>query len=283
MHKTLIKIFSATLFITFIIWNRVLRERLNFSLKDIDLTCLKIVILITLIMYFSIIIFLNIKKLLYVQKKSKIIEQIFDRFYVNKLISYVKEYVTESPQYLYEILTQNIRLTITNNTLIYNYIMKFKNPHIIGLGLWHIPQVIIATTFLVDILYYHQLKYFFVSLNLLTIYIITRVIWFILEYHTRRNLDDCYDYLTVTYLPEHENYAINLKSVNQFPINGLSFKEACYQYEHLISKLTLNNHINLRLRNFDGAKNYYNPYFQIYTSLCFLIGWISYLYIILHL
>jgi hypothetical protein len=155
---------------------------------------------------------------------------------IKKISEYFKTYILDSPQYFYEKLTKNIKFTIKKKNMLYKSIQYIKNPLIIGIGLWHIPQVIIAFTFLVDIIYFHQLKYFLISLNFLSIYLLIRIIWFILEYHTRQNLDYCYSFLKVIYIPEKDYYAISLKDYEKFYFYVLSFEEASAKYNDLINK-----------------------------------------------
>jgi len=199
------------------------------------------------------------------------------------IVKYFKTYVLDSPQYFYEKLAKNTKITITKNMLYKSIQYIRKNPLIIGIGLWHIPQVIMASTFLVDVICFHQLNHFFITLNLLSIYLCTRILWFILEYHTRQNLDYCYRYLNVTKIPGEDYYEISLKDYEKFYANVLSFEEASAKYEALINKLKLNNHINISLREFDGIRDYYKDHFGIFTSFCFTVGWICYLLIILNL
>jgi len=266
----------------FVFWNRFLYTRTNILLDDVTVTPWLIITIIMFILYFSLTIYLHFKKVFRIQKRLKIVEKLFTFLKIRKILEYFKTYVLDSPQYFYEKLTINTKITITKNML-YKSIMYIQNPLIIGIALWHIPQVIIASTFIIDVICFHQLKHFLITLNLLSVYLCTRIVWFILEHHTRQNLDYCYSYLNVIKIPEKDIYHITLKDFEQFPSNGLSFNEASTQFHELINKLKLNNHLNISLREFDGARDYFNSHFSIYTSFCFTMGWIFYLLIILQL
>jgi hypothetical protein len=91
---------------------------------------------------------------------------------------------------------------------------------------------------LIDVIYFHELRHFLLSLYLLSIYLCTRLLWFILEFHTRQNLDYCYSYLSVIKRPDEEMYDVRLKDFEEIPPNGLSFEEATAQFHELINKLT---------------------------------------------
>ena len=78
--QTLIKYFFAILIIIFTIWNRFLRERGNTIVSVIPLFII-IILKICLIIFFAILLYINSKTILRIQRKSKYIENILLKDY----------------------------------------------------------------------------------------------------------------------------------------------------------------------------------------------------------
>lgn len=159
-----IRIILGILIINFILWNRLIRERMPIEITELSLHN-SIIIIIIILLILGLI--LNIKKLMPTRKKSsKLIDKILSMSWLMKIQQYLS-----SPKYLYEKLSdkysfqQVIEKPFSYLTIYLNY------PKRLTLLFLIIPKILFAILFFTDVVFYHQfnLIYSFIFLPLIPI------------------------------------------------------------------------------------------------------------------
>jgi hypothetical protein len=131
-----------------------------------------------------------------------------------------------------------------------------------------LPRMVVSTAFLIDIVVYNQFAYFYIVLVLLIVPLTYKAFVYILQAFGSRNclvLEECLivkqesngDYIfKVSPFYSHDAITLNIEKNHWLMLNSI---------RHLMDSLT-----SL------GAR--YIPYALIYTSSCYILGWIFYLH-----
>jgi len=297
--KTLIKFVIGIIFIVSIFWIRFIYKREIILLNEISLNLFQITIKLLLIIFFLFILYLNITKILKYSTRN-IIPQ---NKYIKRLLILVKEYVIDTPGFIYKKITMNKDYDLVCDKFAYE--LTFYNPKYIIITFLVIPQILIATIFLIDIFYFKILHYFFISLNLLIVILIVRLLRFVIEIFSRRRTFHMEQYLNIEKVDSkgfNFNFKENLPPKQLFTLLPKKNKEIISaQISLLPPELQKKPHLPLIIIEdtliplariwyhyrsisdyitlFDEIYYKYIPFVHIYTSLCFATGWSYYLYI----
>lgn len=205
MLQTLIKYFIAVIIIVFVAWNRFFRKRgqvsLNFSFP------LELIITsnFCFVIFFGCIMFINMKKIFNIKKQSSFIKTILESVIIKNILYLLQEYVLKAPEFLYKNLTKNMDLQPILETPGSYFTAYCKYPRIIVISFIKIPVILVATTFLIDNLFFGNLTHFFQSLILLIPLLIMKLWLFMLESYSTRRLDYLIQFLVVTHDPKKKN------------------------------------------------------------------------------
>lgn len=298
IRQTSIKSFFGVSIIIIICWIRFITKRESVNIDEIIPSTTQIIVKGLLIIFFSILLYLNIRKLLLLNSKI----QIQNYKFFEKFMILIKEYFSESPAFFYRKITLNKDYDLVLDKLANK--ITYYNPKYIIICLIIVPQMIIATTLVIDVTYFNQLKYFFISLNLLILVLIIRILPFIFEVLSERRAYHLEQYLTIEKVDDgfKFNYKKELPSKQSFsllPNDGQEFPRISL----IVPELQVKNQIPLILTSdwliplgkswyyyryiYDYMIHFryliqkYTSYMQIYTTLCYIIGWSYYLFLIL--
>jgi len=279
IFRTLIKYFFASVIILFIIWNRFFRVRDNISTTFHIPIELFILFDICLIFFFLFVFYTNIKKILNYNKRSKI----FNYKIIVKIREFIQEYVINSPEFIYIQLTKNkdlkpfLELPGSYFTVYCNY------PRIITIVFLILPLIIIATCFLFANLFYSDLTIFFKSLILLIPMLFMRLWLFILTSYSNRRLIHVYQFINVSYVESEKQFKLHLKEDNQLPnIDNFPIEKIKQQFPVLCNFWEIYSKIYSFMKDIDTFHISCMPYVQVYTSVCYIIGWSFYLLLVLY-
>jgi hypothetical protein len=291
-HNYKLSVVLVGFFLTLLfIWNRFIRVRLPKNLTEIPNEAITITIVIILIISFVCIIFYNMRIILKISPKAnslvkRMIYKIGDNNIVNKITTFCITYLVNSPKTFYEYIFDYINVSsIIELPVSYLLVFMLKRPHSIIYILTNtIPKVIISTIFLLDVFYFHNLHYFYISLILLGIPVIV----------------NCYRYM-VNDLADKNNFYLQshleITPSNRPGFSAVKFKDKIPPIEdakdivtHKNNKALLdwfvdNFELYCNIKNFctriQKAEDLYKPYENIYIYTCYLIGWVYILIIIL--
>ena len=275
--QIIVKFLIGIFIIIFIGWNRLFRTRENVNISHIVLSYYKICFILILLLYFISILYFSIRKNL--NGKSETI--ILQNYYIKRINQLIKEYFINAPEYVYNVLTKNISFKSFIEGPISYFTAYCYYPRIIGIMFLSIPQIIVATAFIVDVLYFHELKYFFISLTCLIPYLIIKILRFIIKSYTAYSLEYLEHFLVFSDAPNGQ-LLISLKPKNQLPLHKemLTPEQAIKNFNHLSDLWIINRKIHNYMTDIEAVRDHYSGYFQCYTSICYIVGWSFYLYVI---
>jgi hypothetical protein len=135
----------------------------------------------------------------------------------------------------------------------------------------YIPRVIIATAFIYDVLH-HQFAYLYIFLVLLIFPTCFQAFLYIMYNFSIRNRTSLEQELDVSYNVLDDSYNFMWK-----PGVILDYKAFQEYQQYWIS---FNEYVTL-YTTLKEYKEAYSPYVFLYTSLCYIIGWSYYIYIVI--
>lgn len=98
---------------------------------------------------------------------------------------------------------------------------------------------------------------------------------FVLFSYSKRRLDHLSEFVNIHYFSDKKRYCIILKPDAELPIlEHFTIPRIKQQFRVLCDFWEIYSQIYGYMNQIYFYKNDYDPYVQIYTSLCFLIGWI---------
>jgi hypothetical protein len=276
MQNKLLTILCALSVIFLLLWNR-LRTRLPRDFMDIVPNQKLILITSVFIISFIVIIIITLRNLLIISKRNSLFSKLLTNSYVLSCL-HIKDFIINAPYRLYEIIFNTINLryfvveTATPLKVYYNY------PKITYIIFFILPRVIVSTIFIIDLCYNHQFTYFYNSLILLLIPLITYCYLYTVGHLTHVN---------ITFIDKHLDIVRSQGEVT------VSIKNIQPTFEGAmdISDINLDNLMNHRLifrtlRDYASEilllKKNKEAYVLLYTSICYLIGWSYYLWFIIN-
>lgn len=263
----LISIILGFIYVIFLFWNRLIRERLPYQLcgnYNNDILAIFCALFLS-----SVILFIYyLRQILQKQSKYTIISKILKITYVQNIVNFFIKYILKAPYNSYIWIYNKINLLPAVEKLgahVWNR-DPHKDPYKIFI-LCCSCRFIVVLCFLIDVFIFHKFNYFYKSLILLLIYLICNTIIFVLKdisFDNRKHITD--NYITV------ENDLTTFSFIVDFK----------FSYDGDRSDQMLNNHFNVwvcYLANCMFADKYYeyvdkyNTFINVLYYGIFTIGW----------
>lgn len=274
MMKILINIVITLIITAFIIWNRLLRERLP---KGLDILILNmsnssIIVVIILILFNCLFFFISCKAIYSPNKKTTFMDKIFN-FSVYKHFQNFLNIILNAPKNLYEyysdkynIFTKQIETSASYLVAYYN---SERNQYIFLTIFIYLPRMLVATIFVLDIFYFKKFDYFYNSLILLLVPLITKIYLHMIFWQSKLMYEYSEFFLDITSV--ENGVILNLKRT---PIRGKTIEWMIEKYDVLCNFW----HIGTKLNNvhywISIKDTKISPYITIYTSFFYIIGWL---------
>lgn len=272
MMKILIKILITILIISFILWNRILRERLEINIDSIAFTNVYIVILSMLILSHSIILLSNLRVLLNLIDKESWISNLF----INKLIKKCEE-ILNYPKDVVNILALKYPLLRNPLRIITSYFAVYINyPKIIVILLIYLPRIIVTFTFILDIFIFHNFNYFYKSLILLLIPVILKSFLYIVFFQTKNGKEFYEAHLNIQYAPG--GVIINIKKEAPNIENALTYEQMKLKSEIIYDNWIICTRLLSYINSIEFQEKLFKPYVSLFVSGSFIIGWLYIFY-----
>jgi len=163
-----------------------------------------------------VVLYINIKKILNINKESVLIKTIRNSPIIQKLSLLIRDYILKSPEYLYTQVTRNKDLQPILEKPASYFTAYCYYTRIIIIGFIALPLMIVSTCFIISIIYYHNLHYFFNSLLLLIPVLFMKLWLFVVESYSKRRLDHLSGFLDIFYITNEKRYKIQLKQITIF-------------------------------------------------------------------
>jgi hypothetical protein len=282
MIKHLFKYLIGIIIISFIFWTRFLRDRNKPVTAEIFNNILfeyiKIIFIICLITYFTLSLIKNLKKILNITYKGFLSKKFENNITIQKLKNIFHEYIIDAPNYLYENLTanKNIKPFIEQPASYFTVYLYY--PRTLVFTLLMLPRVIVATMFILSILYFKNMIYFFYSLNILIPLIIFKIFIYIIHQFSRRYLDTIETYIEFEEVQEpQQGYILHMLSLNMFKSTTHTYEHYVQQFPTICNIWQIYTTIYNYMQDIKYEQDAMSPYVQVYTSLCFIISW-SYIF-----
>lgn len=271
--QTLIKSIIATIIISFVIWTRFFRQRDTVAIFSIPIELI-IISNICLITFFCFLMYTNMKQVFHKNTPSLFTKTILELNIIKKLQSLIQEYILNAPEFLYKQITKNIDLQPLLEKPASYFTAYCNYPKIIVIGFLELPLILVSTFFIIDNIFFLNLKHFYISLSFLIPLLLMRIWLFIIMSYSIRWLDHLAQFLNVFYITNENRYLVTIKPDKELPISETfpiplikaKFIVLCNFWE-IYSK------IYSFIKHIDSYRNSYKSYVQIYTSFCFFIGW----------
>jgi hypothetical protein len=257
-----------------ILWNR-LRMRLPREFIDVIPTHILILLISIIITAFLLVFVVTLKTLIRPPKPTSLFSQLLSHRYVLHWLR-IKDYIINAPYKLYEIIFDTINLLDFVLATASPLAVYCHYPKLTYTLFFLLPRVTVSTIFIIDLCYMHQFTYFYNSLLLLLIPLLTYFYLFMVGHLATVNIMFFDKHLDIE--RGDGEVTVSIKDVQP------TFEDAMD-----ISKITLSHIMRNRLifkTILDFAsdilflKNRKEPYLLLYTSLCYLIGWSYYLWFI---
>jgi len=270
------KFYIGFLIIILFVWFRILREKKPQTLIDIlNVTYIEVITICSI----SILLFLLLNEIQKLQKykRNSIFFKLLDKPVIQKILTVFHEYLITSPEYFYNILTENISLAwlIEKPASYFTAYFPYKRTFVIIM--MYLPQVCLATVFLVEICIYNQKVYFFTILNLLLFFLVTKVILFMFKNYSSRRLKNFELFLDVKYTTDGISFA--LKSPDRLP-KEIALDVIISKYNYMCQFWFVYKLIYDYMVDINAFYQLFLPYIRIYMFSCFLLGWIYILFFI---
>jgi hypothetical protein len=109
--------------------------------------------------------------------------------YFLKVQEYIKTYIVNIPEYLYERITHNMNLAPIIEQPASYFTAYLNYPRVFVILFYFIPQILISLIFFIEIYLFHQHMFFFKILSIAMIFIIAKTIIFIFRHYSTRRLN----------------------------------------------------------------------------------------------
>jgi hypothetical protein len=194
---TFISLLFGILYISFIIWNRLIRVRLPKELifiNEYDLTFFIILFLTILFGILFIYYILNLIKYLpkepgIIIRKIMKIEEKLKKYKIYVIMEQIIKAFIEGPLYLYLLIYNQTRkihnaTEIIGRYLFFLFYQRKVLTYLFYIGLIVLPQLVVSFIFFIEVVYFKQLNIFYKVLPLLIIPLTIKAYFGILKFHT---------------------------------------------------------------------------------------------------
>jgi len=270
MIKDIIKTIIFFIFMSLLIWARIIRDILP---KDLlNLTYEPITALIT---FGMILIFFLISLSVIIQKLNiKYNKKHFT--IIAKLIVLLKDYFINAPDGLLSLLSKkyDFNLIFTNR---FSYVVvHFYYPRIIVLLFIFFPPFFLATLFIYEILINHYIEFFYKYLIVLFIPLCTKALIYIMDQLSLGQIEYVSAHMTCKY--EENTMILGLAPVSPDIPNAIPLEEMPKAHEWLVTQFEIHTTIKNFCDQINEFKNKYIAWLILYYSLLYMIGWLVFLF-----
>jgi len=272
MIYKLLQFLIGFLIIGLIIWNRLFRVRETRVFKDLGYNQTLLIISLICALLFTIFLVLELYKLYYPTRK----EALYQKLKIDNIIIMIQS----APAYVYEKLTERIPLRRLIELPASYFIAYFEYPRVFVIMFYYLPQLIVATTFVAETIFFDQRVVFIKTLNLLIIFLLCRTMIYIFKQYSLRRKVHFELYLDI--LIDNRGIQFALRHPRDMPPSppGLKMADIISQYNDMCPFWFLYYSIYNYMVAIESFNNQYAPYVRIYMFVCYLIGW---LYLFLYL
>lgn len=278
--QTLIKSFFGIIIILFILWLRFLRQVNGYTFILIDKSYYPFLFISSFFMsiFFLLLYLINVKK---ISTNSSFKNKFTENFYIKSLINFCIEYIIKSPEYVYLYVSSKFNLKKLIETPASYIAYYFNYPKVIVWIFYLLPQILVATVFVIEICFFNQIIFFYKSLILFIVLLIFRVLRFIVNSYSERMIHHLEKFIDVKF-NNKDDIEHSLKPPELLP-ESWSMSAVIQRYG-IISNLWLIYHgIHEYTQKIYEIYLYYIPYVLIYISLCYFLGWsYFFIYLIIH-
>ena len=231
-------LFMAIILISYIIWNRLFRERLAKYLS-VELLVDKKFIWLSLII-FSFLFFYYLRQYFGIKpKENGLIMRLFTYMYEIKFIKktyyFLTTYILDSPKHLYQIIFERLNetkppiSTFLVEKILYLYPTRVYEYYKIIYFLFYVfPRMLVAVTIFIEIIFFRQMVIFYKLLLLLLLPLLYRVVIFILDHYVKDTIKGYHVFYKFTYDQEKSSVSFELTDLTDPDL--LKYRESLDPY-----------------------------------------------------
>ena len=278
----IISIFIGTLYVVFVIWNRLIRERLP---RDIFIDYNNYILFAYFLLFFSslYIVIYSLREILQIHAKYRLLNKLIEKPIFEKIFrigaDIVINYILKGPKNLYEFLYKNIKIRpFIDKVCEFIAISKFTD-NISSLYFLLIVKnsinIFLLFIFMVEVFIFHQFHYFYKSLSFLLIPLIIEIFLFMIYHLAKRNkiiieewinfpINDRGDGFNMRLNIENKNNPL-LEITDENLLLEIMKEHAKIWHYYLYSCMIIDNFYNLEKK--------VKSYLYIFIYLLYSIGW----------
>lgn len=232
--KEYLKLVIFFIFLSFLVWARIIRELLPRDLSKSNYNLLLALITIIIIVIFFTITFITVTRLLEITLSTHHHLKIFPR-----ILALWREYFVNAPDSLLAILSKkyDFNAIFTNP---FSYVVQyFYYPKFIVVSLIFFPTVLMAFVFFYEVLFNHYINYFYKLLPILFIPLCTKAIIYVMDQISTAQLDYVTPHMTCETL--NNNLVLGLAPVSPNIPQAFSLEEMPNAFEWLVVFMHIHN------------------------------------------
>lgn len=296
------KIYSfifGSIIISIVFWNRFIRIRLPRELLPVEYLDTRTLIVISLtIMFFSLTLYYILRLLKIIPKEdsftSRIIDKLFTYSWISNTYSFIEEHILNGPANLFEVTYNKLHeykwfMPISDliNYSLKTFVFNWYNPYIILQEIDFIvyfitmvlSKMIPLSIFLVEVIIYNELNYFYKSLILLAIPLITNLFFYIIDYWARTCIDVLHRWYVFERNPDDSTVTMTKKTLTD--PEDMDARAASGSGEVLAQSWWMYQLMYNATYRFRAEKEKYKYYLNIIYYGLYFIGFLYYLYILI--
>ena len=269
--NNILKIGIAIFMMSFIIWNRILRERSPQIFSKLENKNALLVISFFCCCAFLFLLLRELDKFVKRPQQSKnLLEKLMQHHAVQNIVTILKNYTVNTPIHAYETLTGNLSLAKYLELPASYFTAYFCYPKLFVWMFYLFPQILVAIIFCIETIYLNQKIFFFKALILLVIPLLAKAVIYIFESYSTRRLKSYEEFLDITY--EAEGVYINLKPPALLPQN-IPLELIVNKYNLLYQYWYIYKEINTFMQSIKRYNEKTEPYVRMFIFMCFFSGW----------
>lgn len=292
--KFIISFILALFLIIFSFWNRLIRNRLPKTLVDFN-NYYGVLSICCTIFILSIIVIYKFYTLFSFKTKNNLIMSYIMRFkftqYLLEPLIKISAFISEGPKILFEVLYSACNIAKVLEKPFFHLSVYLKDisteyPYIftiIYLLCNLLPKVILAIIFNIEIIFYHEIKYFYKLLALLIIPLCYNILLGVLGRLADKSTYFATAHIKIVHAKEGEDFfaMFHDKIPNiEGAVDIISRKSDKKLLEWFVYIYDTYRDIKWFVHNLDLEKQYFKDYEVLFLSLIYILGWLNILYII---
>jgi hypothetical protein len=270
--KNIIQTTIFILFISFIIWSRLLHK---IEIKLITEYIFNIYIVSWSLVIFTYLIVIAFMQIIKYNISFKNTTGYFSILYLKFV-----EYFLQSYEPLLYYISIKIDLKRLIEYPVWNIVVYANYPQIYVLIFTKVPSIIMATIFFIEVLYLHKIDYFYKCLPLLLIPLIFNSCFFIIDEIALAQIEYVTPHMTCEYKDNSRIFGLAPESPNIK--NALNLETMKKRLEWLTNQYLIFEDIKRFCDQIKDLKALYGPWFLLYTSTLYFISWLYIFISILH-